>query len=169
MWITGNPAPRLRNYIIFWDSSHLPTQHTRNSSLFLSPFCLSWWDEMPLSTQTLCAYLLYACSPNLSLECPATRCFAFYSHSARTYKTISLERGSTGLGFSIVGGFGSPHGDLPIYIKTVFNKVRGCAPGRSLSRRILGFRNLIAAQHGVQLYWQSFNTWQENAKVGSHE
>ncbi|KAF7651939.1 hypothetical protein LDENG_00103640 [Lucifuga dentata] len=40
------------------------------------------------------------------------------------YKTVSLERGSSGLGFSIVGGFGSPHGDLPIYIKTVFNKVR---------------------------------------------
>lgn len=40
------------------------------------------------------------------------------------YKTITLERGSSGLGFSIVGGFGSPHGDLPIYIKTIFNKVR---------------------------------------------
>ncbi|KAG1663838.1 Multiple PDZ domain protein [Nymphon striatum] len=37
-------------------------------------------------------------------------------------KVISLERGSTGLGFSIVGGFGSPHGDLPIYVKTVFDK-----------------------------------------------
>uniref|UniRef100_A0A3Q0RCT3 PDZ domain-containing protein n=1 Tax=Amphilophus citrinellus TaxID=61819 RepID=A0A3Q0RCT3_AMPCI len=31
---------------------------------------------------------------------------------------ISLEKGSEGLGFSIVGGFGSPHGDLPIYVKT---------------------------------------------------
>uniref|UniRef100_UPI00358F7E4F inaD-like protein isoform X2 n=1 Tax=Myxine glutinosa TaxID=7769 RepID=UPI00358F7E4F len=38
------------------------------------------------------------------------------------YKTITLERGPEGLGFSIVGGYGSPHGDLPIYIKTVFNK-----------------------------------------------
>ncbi|XP_057699302.1 multiple PDZ domain protein [Corythoichthys intestinalis] len=40
----------------------------------------------------------------------------------RTYKTVSLDRSSSGLGFSIVGGFGSPHGDLPIYIKTIFNK-----------------------------------------------
>lgn len=40
------------------------------------------------------------------------------------YKTITLEKDSSGLGFSIVGGFGSPHGDLPIYIKSVFNKVR---------------------------------------------
>lgn len=38
-------------------------------------------------------------------------------------KTIILEKGSEGLGFSIVGGFGSPHGDLPIYVKTVFSKV----------------------------------------------
>uniref|UniRef100_A0A3Q4GM62 PDZ domain-containing protein n=1 Tax=Neolamprologus brichardi TaxID=32507 RepID=A0A3Q4GM62_NEOBR len=35
-------------------------------------------------------------------------------------RSISLEKGSEGLGFSIVGGFGSPHGDLPIYVKTVF-------------------------------------------------
>ncbi|NXI42367.1 MPDZ protein, partial [Galbula dea] len=38
------------------------------------------------------------------------------------YKTITLDRGPDGLGFSIVGGFGSPHGDLPIYVKTVFAK-----------------------------------------------
>ncbi|XP_014783948.1 multiple PDZ domain protein [Octopus bimaculoides] len=35
-------------------------------------------------------------------------------------RLIVLERGSEGLGFSIVGGRGSPHGDLPIYVKTVF-------------------------------------------------
>ncbi|XP_064604764.1 multiple PDZ domain protein-like isoform X2 [Liolophura sinensis] len=37
-------------------------------------------------------------------------------------KTIILNRGADGLGFSIVGGHGSPHGDLPIYVKNVFSK-----------------------------------------------
>lgn len=37
-------------------------------------------------------------------------------------KIVTLERGPDGLGFSIVGGHGSPHGDLPIYVKNVFTK-----------------------------------------------
>lgn len=37
------------------------------------------------------------------------------------------------MGFSIVGGCGSPHGDLPIYVKTVFAK--GAAAENGLLKR----------------------------------
>ena len=39
-----------------------------------------------------------------------------------TYTRIVLERGADGLGFSIVGGLGNPQGDLPIFVKTVFER-----------------------------------------------
>ncbi|XP_055766435.1 multiple PDZ domain protein-like [Salvelinus fontinalis] len=50
--------------------------------------------------------------------------------SPQFYRTISLDRGTLGLGFSIVGGFSSPHGDLPIYVKTVFGKGAAIEDGR---------------------------------------
>uniref|UniRef100_A0AAZ3S1G0 PDZ domain-containing protein n=1 Tax=Oncorhynchus tshawytscha TaxID=74940 RepID=A0AAZ3S1G0_ONCTS len=50
--------------------------------------------------------------------------------SPQFYRTISLDRGALGLGFSIVGGFSSPHGDLPIYVKTVFGKGAAIEDGR---------------------------------------
>lgn len=34
-------------------------------------------------------------------------------------RVVHLRRGPTGLGFSIVGGKGSPNGDLPICVRTV--------------------------------------------------
>ncbi|XP_072157075.1 multiple PDZ domain protein isoform X4 [Bemisia tabaci] len=42
-----------------------------------------------------------------------------------TLRTVTLERGPDGLGFSIVGGACSPHGNLPIYVKTVFFDLNG--------------------------------------------
>ena len=45
-------------------------------------------------------------------------------------KVISLHRGPLGLGISIVGGKGSIHGDLPIYIKQVFNEGAAGQDGR---------------------------------------
>lgn len=46
---------------------------------------------------------------------------------------VVLERGADGLGFSVVGGHGSPQGDLPIYVKTVFT--RGAAADEGSLRR----------------------------------
>nr|XP_014349871.1 PREDICTED: multiple PDZ domain protein isoform X4 [Latimeria chalumnae] len=60
--------------------------------------------------------------PNLSLTGLTASSIFHDDLGPPQYKTITLERGPDGLGFSIVGGYGSPHGDLPIYVKTVFAK-----------------------------------------------
>ena len=48
-------------------------------------------------------------------------------------RSIVLDRAEEGLGFSIVGGFGSNLGDLPIYVKSVFDK--GAAAREGTLRR----------------------------------
>ena len=45
-------------------------------------------------------------------------------------RVIKLRRGPSGLGFTIIGGKGSPQGDLPIYIKRVFDEGAAARDGR---------------------------------------
>ncbi|KAG8231568.1 hypothetical protein J437_LFUL011746 [Ladona fulva] len=65
-------------------------------------------------------------------------------------RTIRLERGPDGLGFSIVGGHGSPHGDLPIYVKTVFDRGSASKGGLGEDNRLHRGDQILAVD-GVSL------------------
>ncbi|OTF75064.1 multi PDZ domain protein 1-like protein [Euroglyphus maynei] len=45
-------------------------------------------------------------------------------------KEIEIEKGPDGFGFSIVGGYGSAHGNLPICIRKIFPNSRASIDGR---------------------------------------
>ena len=65
-------------------------------------------------------------------------------------RVVRLSRDGDGLGFSIVGGTGSPHGDLPIYVKTVFERGAAARSGAvKLGDQLLAVnqRSLEGATH----------------------
>ncbi|XP_048053628.1 multiple PDZ domain protein isoform X3 [Megalobrama amblycephala] len=68
---------------------------------------------------------LIHCSPGLTENYTTLN-----KQSSPQFQTIALERGSAGLGFSIIGGIGSSHGDLPIYVKNIFPKGAAVEDGR---------------------------------------
>ena len=54
----------------------------------------------------------------------------YFSRSEKEPIDIELHRGSDGLGISIAGGYGSPHGNIPIFVKSVSNIGAAAEEGR---------------------------------------
>lgn len=101
---------------------------------------------------TLCCVVL-SCYTVFVLLCDAALCRCVCAavlsvcdpgRTARQ-RLVVLERGGDGLGFSVVGGHASPHGHLPIYVKTVFE--RGAAADEGSLRR----GDMILSVNGVSL------------------
>lgn len=67
-----------------------------------------------------------------------------FSYFYRT-KEIEIEKGPDGLGFSIVGGHGSVHGNLPVCVRKIFDKGAASVDGR------LREGDIILAVNGIDL------------------
>uniref|UniRef100_A0A8C6SEW4 PDZ domain-containing protein n=1 Tax=Neogobius melanostomus TaxID=47308 RepID=A0A8C6SEW4_9GOBI len=120
VWVSGVAVRHIELYmymkcidILLYDLTRDMTQPLRRPFQLSSNAAVrghaSVWEEPPPRTSTKWTnggwILVFPSSPVLFSSSPRSR-------------TIVLQKGSEGLGFSIVGGFGSPHGDLPIYVKT---------------------------------------------------
>lgn len=103
------------------------------------------------SLSNLCASLKVNSISVSALDLNSMRC-AFRIPAP---KIITLEKGSEGLGLSIVGGYGSPHGDLPIYVKTIFAKVFFFLFTVLLKSKLVRFLSALYWFAVVCAYWGS--------------